>query len=91
MQSLLDKLFDSLGGNRPLAKALALNESTVSRWRSNGIPNTHVADVAHYTGVGEDELRYANSDAKALAHVKSELGRWLDESHLASMEMRNAS
>jgi hypothetical protein len=46
-----DQIIKAAGGDAPLAKALGVDRSTVSKWRTNGIPLNRVASVSDVTGI----------------------------------------
>lgn len=41
-----DSVINALGGTKAVASALSLNKSSVSCWRTRGIPATHFSSLA---------------------------------------------
>lgn len=46
-----DQIIKAAGGDAPLARALGIDRSTVSKWRANGIPPYRVPRVSEVTGI----------------------------------------
>lgn len=74
--SLSDALRDRKMRQRDLADELDVHETTVSKWKTKGVPESRVEDVAEVLGVDPDDLRPDPSRAGEYVESKEALGDW---------------
>jgi len=61
---------------RDLADKLGVHETTVSKWKRQGLPDSRVEEVAEAVGVDPDDLRPDDSKAGQYVESKDDVADW---------------